>query len=57
MSQGGYLAIVIVTLSLLGALCLGMFLYLRKGPKVERKKCQGCEDFSCPIAKAMEEKR
>lgn len=57
MSQGGYLAIVIVTLSLLGALCLGMFFYLRKGPKVERKKCQGCEDFSCPIAKAMEEKR
>lgn len=56
MNQGGYLAITIAVLVGLGLLALGLFLWLRKGPRVERKHCEGCEDFSCPLAKALEEK-
>jgi len=57
MSQGGYLAIAISILAVLGVLALLMFLYLRKGPRVERKKCADCADLTCPVAKALEEKR
>ncbi|MBO5529579.1 MAG: hypothetical protein J6A47_09785 [Bacilli bacterium] len=57
MSQGAYLAIVIAVLIGLGVLALGLFLLLRRGPKIEREKCQGCEQFDCPLAKALEEKR
>lgn len=57
MSKEGYLAIAIVILFALGVLALVLYLLLRKGPKVDRKKCEGCLDYSCPIAAAMEEKR
>lgn len=58
MSQGGYLAITIVVLVALGVLALGLFLLLKKGPRSDRPKCEGCLDASCPIAHAiMEEKQ
>ena len=56
MTQVGYLVVSIATLVALGGLALALYLSLRKGPKPERKKCVGCEDLSCPIAKALEEK-
>lgn len=58
MNQGGYLALTIGVLVALGVAALVMFLLLRKGPKPDRKKCEGCLDASCPIAaKLMEEEK
>ena len=57
MNQSGYLAITIVVLAALGILALVLFLLLRKGPKPDRKKCQGCLDVSCPIAAALTEEK
>ena len=55
MSQTAYLIIAIVVLVGLGLLALSLFLMLRRD-KVSRKKCQGCDDMTCPLAKALEEK-
>ena len=50
MSREGYLAISIAVLALLGALAVVLFLALRKGPKPERRHCEGCAEAYCPIA-------
>lgn len=55
MSQTVYLVIAIAVLVGLGLLALSLFLLLRRD-KVSRKKCQGCDDMTCPLAKALEEK-
>lgn len=57
MNQAGYLAIAISILVALGILAISLFLILRKGPHIDRKKCKGCEDVSCPIVQALEERR
>ena len=59
MSQGGYLAIVISLLVGLGVLAFVLFVFLRKGPKPNRPKCEGCRELSCPIVRALceEEKK
>ena len=56
LSSGGYLAIAIAVLVGLGALAVVLFLLLRHGPKVERKKCALCQDYSCPIAMSLNHK-
>ena len=56
LSTSGYLAITISVLVGLGLLALALFFLLRRGPKVERKRCAGCEDYSCPIAASLKEK-
>ena len=55
MSREMYLLIAILVLVALGALALGLFLLLRRGPKVEHKKCAGCDDLTCPLARKREE--
>lgn len=57
MNKTVYLIIAIATLVALGILAISLFLLLRKGPKVERAKCAECADLSCPLARALEEKR
>jgi len=55
MSQTGYLILAISILVLLGVAALSMYLYLRKGPKVEHKACEGCGELDCPIARRRNE--
>ncbi|MBE6126895.1 MAG: hypothetical protein E7182_02860 [Erysipelotrichaceae bacterium] len=57
MSKEGYLVLAIGLLVAFACLTLVLYLYLRKGPKVERKKCAGCGDIACPLAKALEERK
>ena len=57
MTQTSYLILTIAVLCALGALALLLFFLLRRGPKTPRPKCASCQDLSCPLAKAMEEKR
>ena len=57
MNQAGYLTVSIFVLVGLAALALTLYLVLRKGPKSERKHCAECADMTCPLAKALEEKR
>ena len=57
MSREGYLVLAIGLLVAFVGLALVLYLYLRKGPKVERKKCAGCGDITCPLAKALEERK
>lgn len=57
MSKEGYLALAICILVALGALALVLYFIQRKIPGVERKRCSGCEDSECPIAKAMGERK
>lgn len=57
MSKEGYLALAIGILVALGVLALVLYFVQRKIPGVERKRCSGCEDIECPIAKAMGEHR
>lgn len=57
MSQVGYLLLSIAVLAGLGVFALAGFLYLHHGNKsMDRKKCQGCHDTQCPLAKKMLEK-
>ena len=56
LSQGNYLGIAIATLAGLGILAIVLFLLLRKGGKMPRRKCQGCGDTTCPIAISMASK-
>lgn len=56
LSQAGYLGIAIGVLIGLLVLAFALFLLLRKGPKVERKKCAGCVDALCPIAASLKNK-
>ena len=57
MSKEGYLFIAILVLVALAILSVVLFLLLRKGPKIDRKKCEGCTEVNCPIIMALEEKR